>query len=96
MNEFDDHYFSLNPFNNTRNPWFVEFWQHKFECVMPKNIGTEDDVAKNGTAELKDDHKNGKLDAFTTKAPDTKRICNGKWKFISGLHILSEFSRTKL
>lgn len=39
--EFDDHYFSLSPFNNTRNPWFAEFWQHKFNCEL-LNITTDD------------------------------------------------------
>lgn len=32
--EFDNYYFSLNPFNNTRNPWFTEFWQQKFDCYI--------------------------------------------------------------
>ncbi|XP_070568878.1 metabotropic glutamate receptor 1-like [Ptychodera flava] len=32
--EFDKYYLSLDPFNNTRNPWFREFWQHRFECQL--------------------------------------------------------------
>ena len=30
-----DHYFrSLRPENNTRNPWFQEYWQWKFDCYL--------------------------------------------------------------
>lgn len=32
---FDDYYFALDPFNNTRNVWFREFWEDKFHCKMP-------------------------------------------------------------
>lgn len=35
VHEFDDYYFSLHPENNTRNPWFREFWEHKFNCTLP-------------------------------------------------------------
>ncbi|VBB31958.1 unnamed protein product [Acanthocheilonema viteae] len=36
---FDQYYFSLNPENNTHNPWFREFWQEKFHCqfMVPKD-----------------------------------------------------------
>ena len=34
IHDFDDYFFALNPFNNTRNPWFAEFWQEKFECYI--------------------------------------------------------------
>nr|CAD7426328.1 unnamed protein product [Timema monikensis] len=32
---FDQHYFRLDPFTNHRNPWFREFWQARFNCVLP-------------------------------------------------------------
>lgn len=36
---FDHYYFSLNPENNTLNPWFREFWEEKFNCqfTVPKD-----------------------------------------------------------
>lgn len=36
---FKPYYFSLNPVNVTWNPWFREFWQHKFKCqlTVPKD-----------------------------------------------------------
>lgn len=39
VESFDQHYFSLHPDNNTRNPWFREFWEHRFNCTLPP-IGT--------------------------------------------------------
>ncbi|KAK7883292.1 hypothetical protein WMY93_029466 [Mugilogobius chulae] len=31
---FDDYYLKLRPENNHRNPWFPEFWQHRFHCKL--------------------------------------------------------------
>ncbi|KAM4628273.1 metabotropic glutamate receptor 5b [Polymixia lowei] len=31
---FDDYYLKLRPDNNHRNPWFIEFWQHRFHCRL--------------------------------------------------------------
>ncbi|XP_062872609.1 metabotropic glutamate receptor 5b [Trichomycterus rosablanca] len=31
---FDDYYLKLRPDNNQRNPWFPEFWQHRFQCRL--------------------------------------------------------------
>ncbi|XP_077578418.1 metabotropic glutamate receptor 5b [Stigmatopora nigra] len=31
---FDDYYLKLRPDNNLRNPWFTEFWQHRFHCRL--------------------------------------------------------------
>ncbi|XP_061484863.1 metabotropic glutamate receptor 5 isoform X2 [Rhineura floridana] len=31
---FDDYYLQLQPETNHRNPWFQEFWQHRFQCRM--------------------------------------------------------------
>uniref|UniRef100_A0A3B3QPR8 Metabotropic glutamate receptor 5 n=1 Tax=Paramormyrops kingsleyae TaxID=1676925 RepID=A0A3B3QPR8_9TELE len=31
---FDDYYLRLRPDNNPRNPWFPEFWQHRFQCRL--------------------------------------------------------------
>ena len=35
VHEFDPYYFNLHPENNTRNPWFREFWENKFNCILP-------------------------------------------------------------
>lgn len=31
---FDQYYASLKPHNNTRNPWFGEFWEYRFSCSL--------------------------------------------------------------
>ncbi|XP_028656246.1 metabotropic glutamate receptor 5b isoform X1 [Erpetoichthys calabaricus] len=31
---FDDYYLRLRPETNLRNPWFPEFWQHRFQCRL--------------------------------------------------------------
>uniref|UniRef100_A0A3P8WUZ5 Glutamate receptor, metabotropic 5b n=1 Tax=Cynoglossus semilaevis TaxID=244447 RepID=A0A3P8WUZ5_CYNSE len=31
---FDDYYLKLRPETNQRNPWFPEFWQHRFHCRL--------------------------------------------------------------
>uniref|UniRef100_A0A8K9XDS8 Glutamate metabotropic receptor 5 n=1 Tax=Oncorhynchus mykiss TaxID=8022 RepID=A0A8K9XDS8_ONCMY len=31
---FDEYYLKLRPDNNLRNPWFPEFWQHRFHCKL--------------------------------------------------------------
>ncbi|OCT77909.1 metabotropic glutamate receptor 1 isoform X1 [Xenopus laevis] len=32
---FDDYYLALRLDTNSRNPWFAEFWQHRFQCRIP-------------------------------------------------------------
>ncbi|XP_006008593.1 metabotropic glutamate receptor 1 [Latimeria chalumnae] len=32
---FDDYYLKLRLDQNSRNPWFPEFWQHRFQCRLP-------------------------------------------------------------
>ncbi|KPP59995.1 hypothetical protein Z043_122037, partial [Scleropages formosus] len=31
---FDDYYLRLRPDTNLRDPWFPEFWQHRFQCRL--------------------------------------------------------------
>ncbi|XP_037607127.1 metabotropic glutamate receptor 1 isoform X2 [Sebastes umbrosus] len=34
VNTFDDYYLKLRLDTNTRNPWFSEFWQYRFQCRL--------------------------------------------------------------
>uniref|UniRef100_A0A2H1VBH7 SFRICE_033360 n=1 Tax=Spodoptera frugiperda TaxID=7108 RepID=A0A2H1VBH7_SPOFR len=36
LNHFDRHYLALTPLNNSRNPWFQEFWEQKFNLSQPR------------------------------------------------------------
>lgn len=35
VSSFDDYFLKLKLSTNTRNPWFPEFWQHRFQCRLP-------------------------------------------------------------
>ncbi|XP_056140865.1 glutamate receptor, metabotropic 5a [Lampris incognitus] len=35
---FDDYYLNLKPEVNLRNPWFPEFWQHRFQCRLTGHL----------------------------------------------------------
>ncbi|KAF3702881.1 Metabotropic glutamate receptor 1 [Channa argus] len=35
VKSFDDYYLKLHLDANTRNPWFPEFWQYRFQCRLP-------------------------------------------------------------
>ncbi|XP_017335907.2 glutamate receptor, metabotropic 2a [Ictalurus punctatus] len=34
VDKFAEYFTDLNPYNNTRNPWFREFWEHQFQCSL--------------------------------------------------------------
>ncbi|XP_008395957.1 metabotropic glutamate receptor 1 isoform X2 [Poecilia reticulata] len=35
VKSFDSYYLKLRLDKNTRNPWFAEFWQYRFQCRLP-------------------------------------------------------------
>lgn len=35
VSSFDDYFLKLKLNANTRNPWFPEFWQYRFQCRLP-------------------------------------------------------------
>lgn len=37
IREFEDYFTKLNPYTNTRNPWFKEFWEHRFDCSLQEH-----------------------------------------------------------
>ncbi|GJQ86872.1 putative receptor family ligand binding region [Trypoxylus dichotomus] len=37
---FEEYFLGLNVENNRRNPWFVEFWEHHFQCRYPNSSKT--------------------------------------------------------
>nr|KAF6420407.1 glutamate metabotropic receptor 2 [Molossus molossus] len=34
ISDFASYFRSLDPWNNSRNPWFREFWEHRFRCSL--------------------------------------------------------------
>lgn len=63
---FDRSYFALKPDNATlsRNPWFSEFWEHRFNCSFARHSPSSVASALVG-------HGNG-------SAPLSSRICTGR------------------
>ncbi|XP_067128355.1 metabotropic glutamate receptor-like [Centruroides vittatus] len=37
---FDEYFLNLTVHNNRRNPWFVEYWEHFFNCRWPNSSDT--------------------------------------------------------
>ena len=35
---FNEYFLGLNPTNNVRNPWYVEYWQDHFKCDIPGRV----------------------------------------------------------
>ena len=52
--EFDDYFMNLKPKNNSRNPWFQEYWEMIHNCKWPsiENPITEDVIFCRGDEEL--------------------------------------------
>uniref|UniRef100_A0A8D0GM58 Glutamate metabotropic receptor 1 n=1 Tax=Sphenodon punctatus TaxID=8508 RepID=A0A8D0GM58_SPHPU len=46
---FDDYFLNLHLETNTRNPWFPEFWQHRFQCRLPGHPLENPNFQKNCT-----------------------------------------------
>ncbi|XP_038674095.1 metabotropic glutamate receptor 5b [Scyliorhinus canicula] len=55
---FDEYYLKLRPENHDSNPWFQEFWQHRFQCRLknqePDNL--EYNRTCDGSESLKDQY----------------------------------------
>ncbi|XP_070557629.1 metabotropic glutamate receptor 3-like [Ptychodera flava] len=35
--KFDEYFLGLHPLTNSRNPWFIEYWEHVLECSVGYN-----------------------------------------------------------
>lgn len=35
---FDEYMMSLTPETNLRNPWFEQYWEDTFDCILEKNV----------------------------------------------------------
>ncbi|XP_075227650.1 metabotropic glutamate receptor 1-like [Lycorma delicatula] len=83
VSSFDDYYFSLDPFNNSRNPWFQEFWQDKFSCIIPSD---DTNINKDINGIINIDNKTlttKHIDEIThnlknSSSEPPRRLCTGK------------------
>uniref|UniRef100_A0A8C9RRV3 Glutamate receptor, metabotropic 5a n=1 Tax=Scleropages formosus TaxID=113540 RepID=A0A8C9RRV3_SCLFO len=80
---FDDYYLGLRPENNPRNPWFPEFWQHRFQCRL---VGHQQENSQyNRTC-------SGKESLRQQYAQDTKMgfVINAIYAMAYGLHNMQQ------
>uniref|UniRef100_A0A669DKC5 Metabotropic glutamate receptor 5 n=1 Tax=Oreochromis niloticus TaxID=8128 RepID=A0A669DKC5_ORENI len=72
---FDEYYLKLRPENNHRNPWFPEFWQHRFQCRLKGH--TQENSKYNQRESLRQQY-----------AQDTKMgfVINAIYSMAYGLH----------
>uniref|UniRef100_H3DPR0 Metabotropic glutamate receptor 5 n=1 Tax=Tetraodon nigroviridis TaxID=99883 RepID=H3DPR0_TETNG len=58
VSSFDDYFLKLRLGTNTRNPWFPEFWQHRFQCRLPGHPQENRNYARNcsGYESLEDNY----------------------------------------
>ncbi|XP_047017338.1 metabotropic glutamate receptor 5b [Ictalurus punctatus] len=78
---FDDYYLKLRPDNNLRNPWFPEFWQHRFNCRLKGHPQENPDY--NRTCSKRDSLRQ-------QYAQDTKMgfVINAIYSMAYGLHMM--------
>ncbi|XP_002738356.1 metabotropic glutamate receptor 8-like [Saccoglossus kowalevskii] len=52
LSGFDKYFQALNPTNNTRNPWFKEFWESFFKCKFNESVAANADVICTGHEQI--------------------------------------------
>ena len=60
---FYDYFWKLNPFNNSRNPWFEEYWENHFNC----NLGNDSSTVRQNCAQP--NRRFSSLQQFDAKVP---------------------------
>ncbi|XP_074651721.1 metabotropic glutamate receptor 5-like [Tubulanus polymorphus] len=80
---FDKRFMSLRPFNNSRNPWFQEYWQYSFNCSIKGPDFMEKFRNKSCT---------GHEDRSACYVPDAKLgfVVNAIWTLALGLHSVQQ------
>ncbi|NP_001315639.1 glutamate receptor, metabotropic 5a [Danio rerio] len=80
---FDDYYLNLQPDTNMRNPWFPEFWQHRFQCRLKGH--PQESVKYNKTCTKKESLRH-------QYAQDTKMgfVINAIYSMAFGLHAMQK------
>ncbi|XP_014784677.1 metabotropic glutamate receptor 5 [Octopus bimaculoides] len=84
---FDHHFLNLKPYNNSRNPWFQEFWQEKFQCYLEGSERKPDYTEPCTGKEVMEDFEQDPKLGFVRKAVYTmayalhamqQNLCHGK------------------
>lgn len=59
VSSFDDYFLKLRLGTNTRNPWFPEFWQFRFQCRLPGHPQENLNYARNCSGSQTDCQRSG-------------------------------------
>ncbi|MEQ2243700.1 Metabotropic glutamate receptor 5, partial [Ilyodon furcidens] len=83
VNWFDDYYLNLKPGSNLRNPWFPEFWQHRFQCRLRGHL--QESTKYNRTCSWRESLRH-------QYAQDTKMgfVINAIYSMAYGLHAMQQ------
>ncbi|XP_077391774.1 metabotropic glutamate receptor 1-like isoform X2 [Festucalex cinctus] len=67
---FDDYFLKLKLDTNVRNPWFPEFWQHRFQCRLPGHPHENRNYVRNcsGSERLEDNYVQDSKMGFVVNA----------------------------
>ena len=66
--EFEDHFLSLHPNNNSANPWFNEYWEEMFNCSLGGRMNVEECDLDNQVLSQSERYDQGILVSFTIDA----------------------------
>uniref|UniRef100_A0A8C5E2Z6 Metabotropic glutamate receptor 5 n=1 Tax=Gouania willdenowi TaxID=441366 RepID=A0A8C5E2Z6_GOUWI len=80
VSSFDDYFLKLRLKTNTRNPWFPEFWQYRFQCRLPGHPQENKNFVANCSGIL--------TDLINSYAQDSKMgfVINAIYAMAHGLH----------
>uniref|UniRef100_A0A8C1T036 Metabotropic glutamate receptor 1 n=1 Tax=Cyprinus carpio TaxID=7962 RepID=A0A8C1T036_CYPCA len=83
VTSFDEYYLKLRLNTNNRNPWFAEFWQHRFQCRLPGHPQENSNYKKNcsGYESLEDNYVQDSKMGF---------VINAIYAMAHGLHDMHE------
>ncbi|XP_027028252.1 metabotropic glutamate receptor 1b isoform X2 [Tachysurus fulvidraco] len=87
VTSFDNYYLKLRLNTNTRNPWFAEFWQHRFQCRIPGHPQENKNYRKNCSGDL------GYESLEDNYVQDSKMgfVINAIYAMAHGLHDMHEY-----
>ncbi|XP_017555389.1 metabotropic glutamate receptor 1b isoform X1 [Pygocentrus nattereri] len=86
VTSFNDYFLKLRLDTNMRNPWFAEFWQHRFQCRIPGHPQENMNYKKNCTGDL--ELRDGYESLEDNYVQDSKMgfVINAIYSMAHGLH----------
>ncbi|XP_034051366.1 metabotropic glutamate receptor 1-like isoform X2 [Thalassophryne amazonica] len=83
VSSFDKYFLKLRLSTNTRNPWFPEFWQYRFQCRLPGHLQENINYARN-CSELQDGYES--LEDNYVQDSKMGFVINAIYAMAHGLH----------